>query len=361
MKQNSQNQVSPTPAKAGLPASPQLFERTGPAIGARGFTLLGDWLMRLAVFFQTLGRAAPSPHSTSTSTSTSSAAQPAGEGSTSQDSQDSQDSKDSRANRINQAEKHTAKLALLGQLAAGVAHEIGQPLLVVRTVSYVLARSLSKGQLPDMEKFTQLTERLESGGEKIAAIVRSLKTLARDGTQDPMERTDFESCVADALELCAAQLRYHDVQLIYQKPKKPLFVSCRRGQISQIILNLLSNGLDATRPLADKWIRLEFSEADATFHRLCVSDSGCGIPEATAKMLMTPFFTTKPSPEGIGLGLSISSKLASDHGGRLYYEAASPNTTFVLELPALAALELPAEGLMENIATAHGGPDVVVN
>ena len=212
-----------------------------------------------------------------------------------------------------------------------------------------------------MEKFTQLTERLESGGEKIAAIVRSLKTLARDGTLDPMERTDFESCVADALELCAAQLRYHDVQLIYEKPKKPLFVSCRPGQISQIILNLLSNGLDATRPLADKWIRLEFSEADAAFHRLCVSDSGSGIPEATAKMLMTPFFTTKPSPDGIGLGLSISSRLASDHGGRLYYEAAAANTTFVLELPALAALELPADRQIENIPTTHGGPEVVVN
>lgn len=228
----------------------------------------------------------------------------------------------------------SAKMAALGEMAGGIAHEINNPLQIISGKSSLMVRRL-KTEAIDIKKYEPDLVRIEEMVQRIAKIIRGLRSFSRNAENDPFVPSSITDVIQETLSLCSARLANHgiDVQVV---GNQDVFVSCRSTQISQVLLNLLNNAHDAVETLDAKWIRLtiEASEADV---KILVEDSGSGIPEKVVKKMMQPFFSTKEVGKGTGMGLSISKGIVEEHGGKLSYDAAAPHTRFVIELPRVQA------------------------
>lgn len=224
----------------------------------------------------------------------------------------------------------SAKLSSLGEMAGGIAHEINNPLAIILSKIKLLEQKLSKEEIDwsvlksEMGKISQTTLR-------IARIVRGLKAFSRESSQDPKEVVRVSSVIDDALDLCGEKFKYYKID-VRLKEFENIEISCRPTQITQVLVNLLGNSFDAIHDLAEKWIEVRVERQDSKL-KLSVIDSGRGIPPEIAQKIMHPFFTSKEVGKGTGLGLSISKGIIEDHGGRLFLDASSPNTCFVVELP----------------------------
>jgi len=226
----------------------------------------------------------------------------------------------------------SSKMAALGEMASGLAHEINNPLAIILGKVNMLERSITSPPLEN--KISVLTEiqKIKNTTHRIATIVRGLRTFSRDGENDPFEKASIKAIVNDTLGLCQERFKHNDIDLQIQDfPDAAL--DCRSTQISQVILNILNNAFDAIETLPKKWIRLEVTKLENARLQITVTDSGSGIPDTIADRLMQPFFTTKEIGKGTGLGLSISHAIAKEHGGSLTLDRHSFHTRFVLELP----------------------------
>ncbi|HVK60735.1 MAG TPA: ATP-binding protein, partial [Bdellovibrionales bacterium] len=213
-----------------------------------------------------------------------------------------------------------------------VAHEINNPLQIIIGQASMMRSKMSRTTIPP-EEIAKTLEKIETTADRIALIVKGLRTVAREGNQDPYRRTNLMSIVNDALSLCTERIRGKDITLETNLSEiEGLQIDCRSVQISQILLNLLTNAYHAVEGSAERWIRLEARVIDSQVE-FAVVDSGTGIlPEHRSKIFQ-PFFTTKDVGRGTGLGLSISLSIARDHEGDLYLDPTSSNTRFVLKLP----------------------------
>lgn len=224
----------------------------------------------------------------------------------------------------------SAKMAALGEMAAGIAHEINNPLAIVRGKSLQMYRDLKNGDF-NKEEFLLEFEKIEKTTMRITNIIKSLRTFSRNGQRDPLLRHNLLQIINDTLELCKNRFKDHGIELRVECTPNTS-VECRPAQISQIILNLLNNAYDAVDILPNKWIELAVQTKETTVE-ISIKDSGKGISPEVVKKLMQPFFTTKEVGKGTGLGLSISKGLAADNLGTLRYDSDSANTRFILELP----------------------------
>lgn len=227
----------------------------------------------------------------------------------------------------------SSKLSSLGEMAAGVAHEINNPLAIIVGRVFQLRLLLEKGEI-DNYKFMKGFAQIETTAMRISQIVRGLKAFSRNSEGDPFEAVPVETVVNDTLSFCSERFKNHEIELrVSIEPQ--LKMSCRPSQISQVVLNLLNNAKDAIADHSEKWISLDVTEDDE-FVRISVTDSGLGIPKEIAEKIMEPFYTTKEQGKGTGLGLSISQGIVSEHFGTLYYDADSKNTRFVMLIPKAA-------------------------
>lgn len=224
----------------------------------------------------------------------------------------------------------SSKMSSLGEMAAGVAHEINNPLAIISGKAASVKRLILAGEF-NQEKVIEGLTKIETTAERIAKIVRGLRSFSRNADADPMILTKASTITEDTLELCRERFKHHSIDLRV-KSDQNIEVECRPAQISQILINLLSNAHDAVENLAEKWVSLNV-EATQSSIKFIVTDSGAGIPKEIVSKMMAPFFTTKDISRGTGLGLSISTGIARDHHGRLDYDALSKHTSFVLELP----------------------------
>lgn len=238
-----------------------------------------------------------------------------------------------KQNTINQIQAkavQTSKLAVLGELAAGIAHEINNPLMILTSVAFVAQKHL------DQNKYDQLPEKIgkiQSTITRISRIVNGLRTYARDGENDPMMSVNIADVILESLELCVESIRYQNIVITYDdQTTLPPIVNCRETQISQVVLNLISNAKDAVLSLKNKWIKVILKNTDDKIV-LQVIDSGYGISLNIREQIFQPFFTTKDVGSGTGLGLSISNEIIKVHSGRLYIDYTNPNTCFTIELP----------------------------
>ena len=230
-----------------------------------------------------------------------------------------------------------AKMRSLGEMAAGIAHEINTPLAVICLTAEQIKRDITKPEATRKsdEQLTQKLERIEKTGQRIATIVKGLRLFARESDQDPWTASIAADIVKEALALCAERFKNHNIE-IRTDFDLDLVVECVPVQISQVILNLLGNAFDAVDALPEKWIHIQIKKIENQV-RLSFTDSGLGISAATQAKLMTPFFTTKEIGKGTGLGLSISKGLIEKFKGHFYYDSQQPNTCFVIELPLISA------------------------
>jgi|GEM_PF-1060754 PAS domain S-box-containing protein len=235
--------------------------------------------------------------------------------------------RDAEQTRLAQA----SKMASLGEMAGGIAHEINNPLAIIFGKTAQIKRQLAgNNETLDRTKILNGLVKIESTVDRIARIVRGLRTLSRNADNDPMQRTTVAQVVDDSLSIAQEKFKECDVELLLEI--QDASVLCRAAQISQVLLNLLNNSLDALQRLPQKWIRIE-SRLQNSQVRISVTDSGTGIPEDIRAQMMEPFFTTKEVGKGTGLGLSISKKIIENHGGSFFYEERDGHTCFVIRLP----------------------------
>jgi C4-dicarboxylate-specific signal transduction histidine kinase len=156
--------------------------------------------------------------------------------------------------------------------------------------------------------------------------------VAREGANDPFVNTRIKTIVDETLAISESRLKKADIEIDATLIPADLSCMCRAVQISQVLINLINNAVDAIQDLPEKWIRIDARLQKGMIH-IAVTDSGHGIPKDLADKIMKPFFTTKGVGKGTGLGLSISRGIAQDHGGDLTLDEDSPHTRFVLILP----------------------------
>jgi C4-dicarboxylate-specific signal transduction histidine kinase len=229
---------------------------------------------------------------------------------------------------------NAAKLAALGEMAAGIAHEINNPLSIIAMKANQLDELGASGQVSG-ETLTRHAQKIHETCFRISKIIRGLRALARDGEGDPFAPARAREIVDDVLGLCLERFRDHKVALKVEEIPDVTF-SCRSAQVAQVLLNLITNAFDAAACLGQLsagqtspggWVQLQV-EVRQTHLVFIVSDSGPGVPESLVEKIMEPFFTTKGVGKGTGLGLSISRRILADHQGRLELTKTRGPTTF---------------------------------
>jgi two-component system NtrC family sensor kinase len=220
----------------------------------------------------------------------------------------------------------SAKMASLGELVAGIAHEINNPLAFVVSHLSTVAKSLDKVQ-PEMqaaspaskEHWERARSRLqesEIGVERIRELVLKLRTFSRldEGEQ---KQVSIRECIASVVTILGHRLK--DRIEVQTHIGMPDVVDCFPSLLNQAIMNLVSNAIDAIQDTGTISIT---ADAEAGSYVIAVADSGQGIPEHLRQRVLDPFFTTKPLGQGTGLGLSITYSIVQKHRGTLVLEPA---------------------------------------
>jgi signal transduction histidine kinase len=233
-----------------------------------------------------------------------------------------------------QSSIYGAKMAALGEMSGNIAHEVNNPLTAIVLRAQLLRRRIANDQGNVAAAVDKAVVDIETTAERIRRIVDALRIFARDAEGDPMRSERVIKIVQDTIDLCAQRFQHHGVELVVDPIPEDLVVECRAIQISQILLNLLSNAYDAVAEQAVRWVRITVDPVNPGDRdvRIAVMDSGPGIPPELEAHIMTPFFTTKDVGKGTGLGLSVSKGIAEAHNGRLAYDPTSRQTRFVLTL-----------------------------
>lgn len=223
----------------------------------------------------------------------------------------------------------SSRMALLGEMAAGIAHEINNPLAVINSIIYQVRKRVEGN---DLEKIPERLDKMQATVMRITRIISGLRTFARDGEKDPFQSCGLKKIIDETLELAAERLKNLEIQLRIDDIPETFMLDCRATQLSQVILNLVGNARDAIQGLPQRWIHIGFSEKN-NIVQLFVEDSGNGIPMEVQEKMFRPFFTTKEVGVGTGLGLSISIGIIQSHHGKMYIDNNSKNTRFVIEIP----------------------------
>jgi signal transduction histidine kinase len=226
------------------------------------------------------------------------------------------------------------QLASVGRLAAGVAHEIRNPLMAVKMLVEAALRSENRKPL--------LLDDLRVVHGQIVRVEQTVQGLL-DFARPPAPRRcgcDLGAVVAEAVDLVRLRAGQQKVAVAIHCPSEPVVASVDSAQLCTVLVNLLLNALDAMPQGGRLEVRLEGSSAEGI--RLCVTDTGTGIAPNIADRLFTPFATTKET--GTGLGLSISRRIAEEHGGQLIAaNRAEGGACFTIALPPAPAPARPDE------------------
>jgi PAS domain S-box-containing protein len=237
---------------------------------------------------------------------------------------------------------HASRMKVLGEMAAGIAHEINTPvttiILKANELKSLAARSpeLSDQILPIASKVSQTSQR-------IGEIVRGLKAFAREPGDEPFSLARVRSIIQETLALCESRFKSHAISIELDHPETEIDLECRPVQIIQVLLNLMNNSYDALSALDEGRIVLRVSD-HGKMVQIQVLDDGPGIPSHFLPKLMQPFATTKEQGKGTGLGLSISKGIVESHRGSLVHDPREEQTSFSIWLPKRQGQE-PDNGL----------------
>ena len=232
----------------------------------------------------------------------------------------------------------TAQMAAIGELAAGVAHEVNNPITGIINFAQLLLDDSEKDSLQE-----ELLGRIVDEGERIALIIKNLLSFARE-SENENEPVEMVKVIQDSLSLVEHQLTKDGIKLTTECSSEPCEILGNFRQLQQVILNLISNArfaLNERYPNScpDKKIEIScfpfIQEGGQTVIQVTIKDTGTGIPQGILNRLFEPFFTTKPSGKGTGLGLSISYGIVQDHGGIIKVDSIMHQyTKMIIEIPS---------------------------
>jgi len=241
----------------------------------------------------------------------------------------------------------SAKLAALGTLAAGVAHELNQPLTVIRALAQELQGCREVG-----DEAIQVLIEIEAQTTRMMDTIAHLRTFSRDARRKKAA-VQINAVIKRALGMVGQQLQNRGIALDAQLAEGLPEITANDIQIEQVLLNLLTNARDALEGVEEPrlWIRSSLTVGEGKNQALPwvvveVSDNGPGIPRELRDRIFEPFFTTKEAGRGTGLGLAVSHGIISDHGGRIELAEGASGATFRIWLPfpSAQAQAAPKEG-----------------
>ncbi len=231
---------------------------------------------------------------------------------------------------------HVSRLATMGEMAAGIAHELNQPLAAITNYASAASRLLASGEEPEDVKLAlgQIASQALRAGE----IIRRLRSLVQN-RETRREPADVNDLVTEVVSFSLSDARLHDVRIRAELAPTLPELLVDRIQVQQIILNLLRNGIEALaeQPANDREIVVATALEHGGSVTISVQDNGPGVPDAVVARIFDPFCTTKET--GTGLGLAISRTIAEAHQGKLVYEPrpGTKGACFVLRLPCETA------------------------
>lgn len=227
-----------------------------------------------------------------------------------------------------------SRLAHFGLMAGGLAHEVNNPLTVIQIRSEMMLKSLKQGSPPTVEKMTSALESIQTSANRIAEIIRGLRQIADGGVEERKTSTTLQKVLKDVLLVCQGEITKKGIR-IHESFSSDPFINANVALLSQVILNLINNSIDALEPKTDKDIWLKIS-SDHAFAYISVEDNGTGIKKEDQEKIMYPFYTTKEPGKGTGLGLSISKSIIQSQNGHIHFESGNGLTKFVVTLPLVS-------------------------
>lgn len=233
----------------------------------------------------------------------------------------------------------TSKLASIGELSAGVAHELNQPLMVIRNGGQMLDRKRQKGRLEEPQLIKYLDSVL-ANSKRMMKIIDHLRTFSRQSSSE-FRPVSLHQVIRDSFFMVGEQLRLHDIKARLELPEQDVMVEGEPNQLEQVILNLVANArdaLDASDTIGSKEITISVqkSMSDPSAIELLVADNASGIPQEEQSRIFDPFYTTKEEGKGTGLGLSISYGIVQQHKGSIdIAQSDSRGTVMRVTLPSI--------------------------
>ncbi|MFP4213755.1 MAG: PAS domain S-box protein [Desulfohalobiaceae bacterium] len=235
----------------------------------------------------------------------------------------------------------SSKMATLGEMASGVAHELNQPLTVIRTAcNYLRKKCLAEGL--DIDTACGMLQEIDTSVERSSKIISHLREFSRKPDME-LELVQINTVIEKALEMFSQQLKLREIRVETELEDDLPLIQGEPVQLEQVFINLLINSRDAIEQAwkeglrehgEKKLIRIQSRAAQGQV-KVWVEDNGCGVPKGVMERIFEPFFTTKEVGSGTGLGLSISYRIVRDCLGRLELDPeVSQGTRFVLSFPA---------------------------
>ncbi|MFZ9000851.1 MAG: sensor histidine kinase [Bacteriovoracaceae bacterium] len=226
-----------------------------------------------------------------------------------------------------------ARMASLGEMAGNVAHEINNPLNIINLSLRSVTKNLKKEGV-EIEKVDKQIDKISNMVKRMGEIIQSLKGFSRDSSNDPMQAYSIEDIIDGSLLVIQEKIEDDGIKLIVEyNNTKELKLFCNKTALNQVIVNLLTNAYDYTKPIeGEKVITIDVKDTEETVD-FSITDSGPGIDEENRLKIWEPFFTTKELGAGTGLGLSMSKGIVEkQHRGTLELAPGAP-TTFIIKIP----------------------------
>ncbi len=237
--------------------------------------------------------------------------------------------------QLNQA----AKMATLGEMATGVAHELNQPLSVIKTASSFFIKKLNHDEPLSSEILSVMLRKIDSNVDRASDIINHMRQFARKPDLI-LAKVQVNDVLKRAYDIFSQQLRLREIHVVFELEEHLPVVKAEAGRLEQVFINLLLNARDA---IEEKWAGREYgpddkkitlkTHTDSTHVVIEIKDTGIGIPEEIIPKLFEPFFTTKEVGKGTGLGLSISYGIIKECGGTIHGENDENGARFIAKIP----------------------------
>jgi C4-dicarboxylate-specific signal transduction histidine kinase len=229
-----------------------------------------------------------------------------------------------------------SKMASLGEMASGMAHEINNPLTIIQLITDQTSKMLAMGEV-DQEILKFKFNKIGENSRRITKIVNGLRTFASEEDNQVFTSVDIGIVIDHALNLSRERFKNNNISLKAENIPQVNYAG-NAVEISHVLLNVLNNSYDAVANSEDKWVKISALDND-DFIELQISDSGKGIEAPLSEKIFQPFFTTKEIGQGAGLGLSLAKGIIQKHKGSIYLDQKKPHTTFVIRLPKFMELK----------------------
>lgn len=234
---------------------------------------------------------------------------------------------------------HQSKLAAIGEIAAGVGHEINNPLFISNGYLNVIKAEIFSKDKADSLKIKEAVNKIENANGRIEKIVNGLRRFSRQNSET-IEEFSLEALLLDSYNLVKDIFHSDGVEILYlSNLKSEHFITGNPGKMQQVIMNLLTNARDALEGMDRKEITINADYKDNKI-KLIISDTGKGIPKELHEKIFEPFFTTKEVDKGTGIGLGLVNSIVQEHGGEIFLESKlNEGAKFIIELPSFEIIK----------------------